>query len=134
MDMKSLNEEILKIKSIMGLKENMIDHTEEQRWYDMSDPKEQEKMFVWDTKEYLTGYFGTIGLENEKKVMANLLKIFREAKADIHQHGTNPDYRYVNAICKYMGFKRIKTEFYPNGEYEEYEMVHDIIDLNFNGE
>jgi len=108
----------------------------EQAWYDTSDVQTQEKTFVWDTKEYLTGHFGTVGSENEKKIMTNLLKIFREAQKDIHQYGPNPRHIYVAAICRALGYNKIREypESDPDYPQDVYDDVVGIIDLMYNGE
>jgi len=115
---------------------NILKEQEETHWYDTSDVKAQESTFVWDAKEYMTSHFGTIGLANEKKIMVNLLKIFREAQKDIHQYGPNPDHRYVEAICRALGYNKVRK--YPESDLDYPQDVYDdivgIIELIYNGE
>jgi hypothetical protein len=118
------------------LKKILESTNNEKHWYDTSDIKTQEKTFVWDTKEYLTGHFGTIGVEKEKKVMTILLKIFREAQLDIHQHGPNPNHNYVETICRLFGYNKVRE--YPESDLDYPEDVYNdivgIIEVMYNGE
>ena len=41
-------------------------------WVNEKDYDKRKNVFVWDTKEYLTGFFGTVGLKNEKQIMNSL--------------------------------------------------------------
>ena len=96
-------------------------------WVNEKDYDKKKNMFVWNTKEYLTGFFGTVDLKNEKQIMKRLELIFDYAMSKPNEHGIKflrDDYEFkpqIHTIAKYLNA-------------EDVNMVYDIIDGVFNQE
>lgn len=96
-------------------------------WVNEKDYNKKKNVFVWDTKEYLTGFFGTVGLKNEKQIIKRLEVIFDYAMSKPHEHGINflrDDYEFkpqIHTISKYLNTNDV-------------DVVYDIIDGVFNQE
>ena len=77
-------------------------------WINEKDYDTKRKRFVLDTKEYLTGFFGTVGFKNEHQIMKRLVVIFDYAMNKIHDHGIyflkdNGEYKtQIFTIAKYL--------------------------------
>ena len=96
-------------------------------WVNEKDYNKKKNVFVWDTKEYLTSFFGTVGLKNEKQIIKRLEVIFDYAMSKPHEHGINflrDDYEFkpqIHTIAKYLNTNDV-------------DVVYDIIDGVFNQE
>jgi hypothetical protein len=114
-------------RSLVKQTNESVTNTEDvvSKWAHEKDYDSKKKMFVVDTKEYLTGYFGTVELEKEKKIMTILSNIFDDAMKKKHHHGidyvkNDSDYKagiYTIAKC-------LKTN--------DTDTVYDMIDNIFN--
>lgn len=94
-------------------------------WIDEKDYDSKKKRFVWDAKETLTGFFGTIGVKNEQQIMKRLGQIFDHAMSKTYEHGIsflkdNWEHRsQLNTISKYLNTNDV-------------DLVYDLIDGVFN--
>lgn len=89
-------------------------------WVNEKDYNKKKNVFVWDTKEYLTSFFGTVGLKNEKQIIKRLEVIFDYAMSKPHEHGIN-FLTQIHTIAKYLNTNDV-------------DVVYDIIDGVFNQE
>jgi hypothetical protein len=119
--------------TIRGFLNEQYEHTDDgsstfySSWVNEKDYDKRKNVFVWDVKEYLTGFFGTVGLKNEKQIMKRLEVIFDYAMSKPNEHGINflrDDYEFrpqIHTIAKYLNT-------------DDVDMVYGIIDGLFNQE
>jgi len=85
-------------------------------WMYQNSIEEKRAMFVHDTYEYLTGYFGTLNSNIKEKGVKNALVQIFDDRMNIKEYKGNP----IGKIERIFGDNNV--------------MVSDIIDLVWNGE
>ena len=105
---------------------NELDVTFYSSWPYEKDYKSQKHTFIIDTKEHLTGYFGTVGLKKEAQIMKKLGQIFDYAMSYKN---------YDSGINFYTESGNIKPQINTIAgllEADDVDVVYDIIDGTFN--
>ncbi len=127
---KSSSKPIVKELLHNSLKQLMESTTETEaafvsEWPNLTNYDDKRKTFAWDTKEYLTGFFGVVGVEGSQTLLAYLYKIFDFAMGR----------KYDMGISYTTSTGQMKPQIYSMAKIldtNDVDMVYDIINGTFN--